>query len=767
MNLLPFQARAAEALAGRFHDFYSDEEAPLETRSVRVPLILGLKCITGGGKTLVLAEAIERIRERLPLEPIVLWVSAGKVVVEQTLTNLEPGGKYNSFIAGFRVKPLLECTDEDIRENEPLMLLATVGTFNVKEGKNRRVYSTALDDADEVLWERLKKRLDENQDKRPLLIVYDEGHNLSEQQSELLFGLGPDGLISATATPRLSPKVVKALQRLEDHGWTRDRTTVAIPPKEVVDSGLVKTAIEVGGYQTPMEEAVSQLLADYHDAHSKFDQLGIDVMPKAIYVCDTNLADGGMGKVRDDAHQPYKLRKAPPILIWRYLTEDCGIDPSSIAIYSDLKVEKGFPMPEEMNLFKGGDKDYQMFMSGNYRHVIFNLTLQEGWDDPSVYFAYIDKSMGSKVQIEQLVGRVLRQPGAVHYPDAALNTAHFYVRVDARSTFQEVLGQVRIGLGEASDELRLTSYESRDQKAKTNLLPKKALKVPSVNIDASEAFSAVDRVLDEVNDYRDDLTNTRGAGARAKILHHVGGGGSREWDWKETDSANRVMARALFVREIQGRYARVNNLARVEDAKFDARVEVNSRAATHLREKAEQAVRAFLDHSRLHQTNMVPYEVGSIAVDPAKAEKFQHSLHESYSGLNKLELAFAKALDSTKLQWARNPVRSGFGIPLLQEGSTQNFYPDFLIWDKSNIFAVDPTGGHILDDKMKRKLLAVQPDKRGPRLHIRILAEGKLNDEFLKSGKGGYTVFIMRDGKAHALHADTIEEAAGLSVKVF
>ena len=75
---------------------------------------------------------------------------------------------------------------------------------------------------------------------------------------------------------------------------------------------------------------------------------------------------------------------------------------------------------------QGGDSDYDNFVAGNYRHIIFNLGLQEGWDDPECCFAYIDKDMGSPDQVTQIIGRVLRQPGAEHYPAMILNTAHFY-----------------------------------------------------------------------------------------------------------------------------------------------------------------------------------------------------------------------------------------------------------------------------------------------------------------------------------------------------
>ena len=66
--------------------------------------------------------------------------------------------------------------------------------------------------------------------------------------------------------------------------------------------------------------------------------------------------------------------------------------------------------------------------------------------------------MESPIQITQVVGRVLRQPGAAHYESDRLNTAHFYVRVDRNDTFAQVVQEVQKGLGEmqslASDASR-------------------------------------------------------------------------------------------------------------------------------------------------------------------------------------------------------------------------------------------------------------------------------------------------------------------------
>ncbi len=50
---------------------------------------------------------------------------------------------------------------------------------------------------------------------------------------------------------------------------------------------------------------------------------------------------------RDDPKQPFKQRQAPPILIWRYLAEQCGVDPATSPSTRNLKVDKDFPLPDD------------------------------------------------------------------------------------------------------------------------------------------------------------------------------------------------------------------------------------------------------------------------------------------------------------------------------------------------------------------------------------------------------------------------------------
>ena len=150
--------------------------------------------------------------------------------------------------------------------------------------------------------------------------------------------------------------------------------------------------------------------------------LGAGFEPKAIYVCKTNLnQDDGSP---DLPSRPFAERRAPPILIWKHLVSK-GVAPEDIAVYCELRFDRtDHPPPEGFNLFSGGEQDFAVFTAGNYKHIIFNLSLQEGWDDPTVGFAYIDKSMGSAVQVEarasaQTASQPARSTVVPSFPSAA------------------------------------------------------------------------------------------------------------------------------------------------------------------------------------------------------------------------------------------------------------------------------------------------------------------------------------------------------------
>jgi type III restriction enzyme len=574
LELRDFQQQASDQIADRFRRYFADPPLRGSSRALRrVPFFQALASITASGKTVILADAVAAMAASLPIAPVVVWLSKGKVVVEQTFANLSPGGKYNHLLGDTYVEALAGYDANAVSHaTEPLLYFATVGTFNQKDKEKgeRKIFQSDIDNAEESTWEALKIRLAHDGHRRPLLVVYDEGHNLSDQQTDLLLELEPDAFLVASATMRLPARLSNEINQLKATGWTDDDLVTAVSPSAVAESGLIKSTVQLVGYEAPMEETISAMLADLEEASAEAAAQDLGA-PKSIYVCKTNIVEGDAFR-RDDPKQPFASREAPPIVIWRYLVDQCKIVPEAIAVYCTLRFDKNYPPPSEFHLFAGGDKDYDRFLAGDFTHVIFNLGLQEGWDDPLCCFAYVDKSMESNVAVEQLVGRLLRQPGAQPYPSARLNTAHFYVRVDKRKTFKEIIDNVGRHLEQEAPEVRL--LQSPPGRAKPVALPPRKIRVVhETGYDTTQAKEPVRQVLVRLSDYsHDDGTNTRATGGRGLVQRNIGTGGQLEFAWEEFEHTNAVSARWIFQREVLRRFPNALGVADTNHPKFDAMI---------------------------------------------------------------------------------------------------------------------------------------------------------------------------------------------------
>jgi len=536
---LPFQVRASQQIVNRYLKLLADPKRPAEHKGWDVPYYQALSALTGAGKTPILADAVTQMRMTATQEPIVLWISKAKVVVDQTFANFTSGGKYGHLISPFESVFLSDITPAQITDaTTPFLALTTVGTFNQKDKANGTllVHKTGDDRGDISLWDTLIKREGGNGVRRPLIIVYDEGHNLSDQQTELLLELEPDAILVASATMRTPGRLGRMIDRLRDAGWSdellddskeevRSCLVTAVSSKAVVDAGLVKKQVVIGGYESIMETMLDDMLDAMAITSQKAEETA-GFAPKAIYVCRTNInqEDGST----DLPSRPFVERGAPPIKIWRYLVDHKNVDPADIAVYCDLRMDRtAYPPPPEFKLFSGGEQDFAVFSAGNYKHIIFNISLQEGWDDPACCFAYIDKSMGSSVQVEQVIGRVLRQPGAQHYPDPDLNTASFFIRVDNRQEFPRILKLIQDRLGAELPEVKIEGFSDPNDRQRSRQEPKATLTIPEIHIDASEAVQPLADALTSLHDYRADTIHTVGKGEAVRAIQDADSGRSR------------------------------------------------------------------------------------------------------------------------------------------------------------------------------------------------------------------------------------------------
>ena len=295
LELFQFQQQAASQIADRFIDYHGDP-IPYGRGAKRrdVPFYQALSSITGSGKTAILAQAVSEIVALMEVPPVVLWLSKGKVVVQQTYANLADGGKYKHLLPDTTVRLLSEYDPADVANaKESLLYFATVGTFNQRdrEKSNLKIFAADTDTIESTRWEALKGRQTAEGVRRPLIVVYDEAQNLSDQQTTLLLEQHPAVFLLASATLRFpaqfATEVIEPLRTQGDYA-TEDLITT-VPSATVVASGLVKGIIALDGLNAPMQETINEMLADLREAEAAAKAEGLTFLPKAIYVCNTNM----------------------------------------------------------------------------------------------------------------------------------------------------------------------------------------------------------------------------------------------------------------------------------------------------------------------------------------------------------------------------------------------------------------------------------------------------------------------------------------------
>lgn len=785
IELKPFQVRAAKQIADRYAYYAGHPYRPRYKGTLPRPFYQALSAITGAGKTPVLAEAVTLMRMHMGVEPIVFWMSKAKSVVQQTYTNFSSGGKYAEIVDTFRVIRAAQLEPSLIADGgSPLIVLATTGLFNNKEQADGSLNIYKKDQdlfGDESPWERLKAR-DADGVRRPLIIVYDEGHNLSEQQTQLLAELEPEAYLLASATLKLPANFAKtvlapqkdwveeageeevgaaqfALLKAVDGDGKPEASAFAVTAVDsnaVIKAELIKTSIQFDGTTAPMERCLDDLYARLQLIEQEIDARKLGFMPKAIYVCKTNITDDGD---KDDHTKPFEHRNAPPIRIWRYLVEQKKVDPAKVAIYADLKFSDG-NKPEAVNLFSKGESDFDDFQSGNFQHIIFNQGLQEGWDDPACYLGYIDKSLGSQIKVEQIIGRVLRQYDAKHYDSTLLNSAHFFLRVDKKNVFTESIEAVRAKLQESGAAIEIVHTYGGGEGGSEDLEPKEnvAVVLHQVHADADDAVDAIAALVAKFPTFKEGDADTQGdAHRKSETVDIANLDKEGDQDWVTSGHANRVRLRWLVSNAIRGRSRAALAVVDLKASKFDVRVEAGSNAASYAESLAKEIVNTYYQLTSLVYESEREFSFSTMRV-PKKAPGFTNGLYERYAGLNKFEAPFAAELDKVGLTWHRNPSNGGFRIPLLSEGDSASFSPDFLVWKGKLVFCLDTKGAHLLTDAVARKLFDIQ-DEGTTKLLTRFISEGKQTTIGGKATKDGFTVWKMKGGSPTPIHVSSLDQA--------
>ncbi len=726
MELFSFQQEAADKIAAVALNYYVTGPDKMGGRPI--PFVGQLKAVTGAGKTPVLAKVIGTLNPAL-----ILWTTKFGSVVDQTVANLRLGGKYHHLLGRGPVE-VIKFSDigspaawHQILEAKAgvTILVSTVAAWYTSETNDRlNVHRVNPDWGDKSRWEQLK-----TQRARPLWIVYDEAHNTTTEQVEFLDELGPSGFFVASASG-LKGKLQLYLTNLPEE--VRKERIVPVSTRAVVDAQLLKSTISIADYDSPVAEMLADVAARRDDLEKKLKALGRSTIPKAIYVVETSNPTAKGGDPR-------------PVALWKVLVQQCKVKPESIAICTNTK-----DLPKDAIRVDTIDQ-----LTPEHKHIIFNKKLQEGWDDPSVYVCYFDGKTESANRIQQVVGRALRQPGAKHLPDEDLNTAFFFLNCP-NEAMEKIIDQLKEELhiykgDDAPDDFEPFKIKEERRalariKVKSELEGK--LRVPRLQIEMPLADRLRKFIERKTIDFGDE---DRAAGGRALVS--VVSVRSGEVSQNTRDLLEDMQVRCGVYLQDQIRALSKDCLNAIHPATFsnqklDKPACLKSKALEYYRGIALEVVRDYetqVQIEPLADESEATYVVGAYQPSGTIQKSFDHAAHPYYDNkaMNEDEIDVARALDKwAEYIWTRNRPRLDYGIPLpVKSGGSSVFYPDFLWWVRDTVWAIDPTGKFILEEKIRTKLLSVPAP-----LRIALITRGQYDSLYRKTSPGGWTLVRQRVG---------------------
>jgi type III restriction enzyme len=747
IKLFDFQREAADQLGEAAQEWVTAYAAhgTLKLGRTVIPFLGHLKAVTGSGKTPILARVCGEIGPAL-----ILWTSKSSAVVEQTYRNLL--GKYRSLLPAAGVQVVRERPSKG--EWERLLTskagltiwVTTVGSWNEKEAAEAGGSESARlnmhrphPDWGGAMspWEQLRTKLE-----RPLWIVYDESHNQTPTQLDQLVGLNPVGFLMASATPPTSELFSQFESTIRGDAVMApiaEKGRVRVKTRDVVEAQLLKRTLEVLDYQTEPEAMLDEVIGHYRKLVKAVAGEGVSINPKAVYVVEKSNPPRGSKEV------------ARPVSIWHYLREK-GVPAEQIALYTQTK-----QVPEEAEKIAS-----LIALEPRHHHIIFNQALQEGWDDPEAFLCYFDEQTKSYVRIQQIVGRVLRQPNAQHAESELLNTATLFVRVP-NEEYEEVIGEIKKELSlyavDDDDPFGSGGIRLKTRKEPLDAIPvrtkyKGKLRVPNYVLGDATLTVATKRIVSQGKRVwaSDDLL---APGVRRTLTISLAG---------EQDQA-RFAAIATNATTPNGAFLRrrIQRLSRpcahqlhpdlFKGPAFEQASCAGSLAQAELASLAVDVVRAYEESVELKVNPIAAEREWVVAEHQPGASKlvdFKNAAHARYgrSSFNRDELEFAQALDAFgRGGWARNASRgTGYGLPLpTKVGDSSTFYPDFLWWVGDSCFAIDPTGRHILEDKVRAKLLDLDNPK------VILVTRGKVAADWTRTeDMEGWTMVRRRAGRKPA-----------------
>jgi type III restriction enzyme len=410
-----------------FRAFWDDRGATkMEAYKNNVPGVphVCVKVPTAGGKTFLAANALKPILDVVTPEAsghprVVIWLVPSLTILEQTERNFsDPTHPYrqrlNTHFKGrvelFDKKALLQGAgfSPDAIQGQLSLIFLSFDSLRAKNKDGRKIYqengslatfdvpdADLLESADPTALINVIRAL------KPVVIV-DESHNAESDLSvEMLKNLNPSFILDLTATPRKNSNIISFVDALALKSESMVKLPVIVynrPDKTEV----VNTSLQLRRKLETLSIAEEKLTGKY-------------IRPIILFQ-----AEPKTGEERET------FEKIRATLVRLKIPED------QIAIKT-----------ADINELKNVDL---MSRECPVRYIITVNALKEGWDCPFAYILAALSDKSSSVDVEQVVGRILRQPHVVAHQEPLLNMSYVFT---ASARFMDTLDRIVKGLNRA------------------------------------------------------------------------------------------------------------------------------------------------------------------------------------------------------------------------------------------------------------------------------------------------------------------------------
>lgn len=651
---------------------------------------LCMKLPTGGGKTLIASHSLSIVFDNYLQDKsgkgLVMWFVPSDAIRTQTLLALQNrthpyrevlDNKFGNDIKVLTLEEALSIQKSDI-QNNLCIVVASLQAFRRTDKQWLKVFQNngALISHFENLVEDTNF-LDKDEDGEIIyslgnvikinspLVILDEGHNVQTSLSfDMLRTLNPSFILEYTATPRSESNVL-----------------VDVSASELKAEKMVKIPIylaNVTQWQEAIRDGVSQLKALDKLASKEKKETKEYIRPIALIQAEQE-------KVDEEKIYVEKVKN--------FLLEELKVPEGEIAIKTAKNDE-----------LKGTDL---LSPKCKVKYIITVNALKEGWDCPFAYVLISVSNIGSRIAVEQTIGRILRLPNTQEKKNLDLNYSFVYT---SSESFSKASSAVINGLkanGYSRADLRENTGKVVAEKTEYGRFIKDSdIKIPCISINSKKSQLSFSRDL---------------IGEKFQIFEHYKPFGINFHDDQnrkvkiDIDKENgiyRIIQDKLIIvlypedfslEEVSSwlkRNVRHSLISSTEMSKYidlalkdlskDHTIEELSLNRFRLKEKFQEEIAVIISEYAKKQFDQLvskgeidvktafysPEE--SIKISRLSSEHFQKHLFEMAGYMNGEETEFAMRLDGLdNIQWwFRSREKEDF---YLQGWRPNKFYPDFII----------------------------------------------------------------------------------------